>query len=78
MIGRTSGLGRICAFKAQFPQIQRASTKASITRTGFFSSTQLSRHSGKSVDCPRSDPATNPVIDFPADSAAESLQEPGF
>jgi len=36
------------------PDRSSSSTKASITRTGLFSSIQSSRHSGNSVFCPRS------------------------
>ena len=38
------------------------STKASITRTGLFSSIQSARHSGNSVACPRSIPSTKRLI----------------
>jgi hypothetical protein len=49
-----------------------ASTNASMTRTGFSSSIQSSRHSGRSVDCPRSAPSTNRFMVTPAESSGES------
>jgi hypothetical protein len=42
-----------------------ASTKASIPRTRLLSSTQSSRHSGNSVDCPRSAPQMRRFIISP-------------
>src|SRR4029078_31404 len=42
-----------------------ASTNASITRTGLFSSIQSSRHSGNRVLCPRSTPSKKRFIKAP-------------
>src|SRR6476646_798839 len=44
------------------------STNTSITRTGFLSSMKSSRHSGNSVDCPRSAPETKRFINSPVES----------
>src|SRR5215475_11214558 len=46
---------------------QRASN-ASITRTGLLSSMKSSRHSGKSIHCPRSASSTKHLINSPAES----------
>jgi hypothetical protein len=53
---------------ASNPRPARSSvlTNVSITRTGFFSSTQSSAHSGNNVICPRSTPSTNRFIQFPS------------
>jgi hypothetical protein len=55
-----------------------ASTNASTTRTGLLSSMKSSRHSGNSVDCPRSAPSMNRFIDCPRKSRGESYQRPRF
>src|SRR6476660_7717153 len=46
----------------------RVSTNRSITRTGLLSSMKSSRHSGNSVDCPRSTSSTKRLINSPPES----------
>ena len=48
------------------------STNTSITRTGLLSPMKSSRHSGSSVDCPRSACSTKRLISFPRRIARES------
>jgi hypothetical protein len=50
-------------------------TKASMTRTGLSSQIQSSRHSGKSVLCPRSMPSTKRFIRSPANRAGIITRE---
>src|SRR4030088_1719062 len=50
-------------------------TKTSITRTGLSSQIQSSRHSGKTVLCPRSIPSTKRFIRSPPQIAQESYRQ---
>jgi hypothetical protein len=71
MIRRPFGLGRIRAFKTQFPQIERIdeginhANRISLVDPVIETFRQQRR-------LLQSVPATNPAIDPPADSAAES------
>jgi len=59
MISWPTDLDAIHALNAQFSQIERVDGRINHT---MLSSTQSSRHSGNSVNCRRSVPATNPAI----------------
>ena len=71
MIGRPTGPGGIHALKAQFAQIERVDEGINHTNRIVLVDPVIEA-SGNSVDCPRSVPATNPAIQSPDDSAAES------
>jgi hypothetical protein len=71
VIGGPAGVGGFYVDKAKIIEIE-AVDEVSMKRTGLLSSTQSSRHSGNSVVCARSAPATKPAIATPADSVGKS------